>query len=275
MKKRILAITLAVSMLLCTTSALAEAGGTGLTREAPVETAYGTLSGVIIGVNPYYDADENVVDGIYFVNVETNGDPFTFYISEDSVALYGVPEVGKNIIGCYNLDGIMPMIYPPQHMISYYAVGLEDIEYVIGGEAIEALHPTIYGSFILVPARAMCEALGYEVEWNADDNAAEIGEDVRFYLDGDAYFKNGDEMSLGVKPVIINDRAFVPLSFFRDVLELNNAYLFEGQIVIDNEDHFGDIPNPCDDSCIYHSENGACHCHGHCETDGCECHGSH
>jgi hypothetical protein len=41
-------------------------------------------------------------------------------------------------------------------------------------------------------------------------------------------------IQLGTAPAIVEGKTFVPLSFFKEVTRLNNAYVFESQIVIDN-----------------------------------------
>ncbi len=41
-------------------------------------------------------------------------------------------------------------------------------------------------------------------------------------------------IKLDSAPELVNDRTFVPLNFFREILKMNNVYVFEAQIVVNN-----------------------------------------
>jgi hypothetical protein len=72
---------------------------------------------------------------------------------------------------------------------------------------------------VMIPLRAVAEALGYQVDW---DRPAVL-------LDGKPVLNIGEHGS-----VLRDNRTFVPLAFFKDVMKVNNAYIFEGQVEINN-----------------------------------------
>ena len=126
------------------------------------------------------------------------------------------------------------------------------------------------GVTVMVPLRAIAQALAFEVTWIPEDRAVELGlpaalewnwalEDVtvmtatpppgqvfsttpimRLAIGNEyvsyTYGMSGLMFTLPVSPVIVNGHTYVPLvSFFRDVLTLSNAFVFEGQIEIQSE----------------------------------------
>ena len=76
---------------------------------------------------------------------------------------------------------------------------------------------------VLVPVRAVAEALGYEVNWDGDLRAVTVGTEqmgVNFVIGENSYKKSKmTPFVLEAAPVIINDYTYVPVSFFSDVLE--------------------------------------------------------
>jgi len=112
-------------------------------------------------------------------------------------------------------------------------------EIVVNGEVIAAPVPTTYGvhdgSVVMVPLRAVAEALGYDVLWNEELQSVQLGVAINLWI-GQEEFHIGRMAPLGlqVPPTIIDNYTFVPLNFFRIALN-QNAYVFEGQIVIETE----------------------------------------
>jgi hypothetical protein len=89
----------------------------------------------------------------------------------------------------------------------------------------------------MVPLRAIAEALGYDVTWNNELQRAFLGKDISLNIGSDSYtYMKMAPIQLGTAPTIVEGKTFVPLSFFKEVTRMNNAYVFESQIVIDNEE---------------------------------------
>jgi len=87
----------------------------------------------------------------------------------------------------------------------------------------------------MLPLRAISEALGFEVAWDGENRIVTLDREIRFPIGKDLYRdSDGQDHVLGAAPVIVEDRTFVPIGFFKKVLAVNNAYVFEGQITIDN-----------------------------------------
>ncbi|WP_432665435.1 stalk domain-containing protein [Wukongibacter baidiensis] len=78
---------------------------------------------------------------------------------------------------------------------------------------------------IMVPLRAVSEALRYEVEWDSDNQSIEIkggNQWTKLYIGKDEYFfARIKPFPLGEAPEIINNRTFVPLDFFKEILKAN------------------------------------------------------
>lgn len=110
------------------------------------------------------------------------------------------------------------------------------MEIVVNNEIIEA--PAAYTNdqgIVMVPLRAIAGALGYEVTWINETRSIILGKDISLTIGKDNYVSGeGAIIQLGTAPELTGERTFVPLSFFREVIQMNNAYAFEGQIVIDN-----------------------------------------
>jgi hypothetical protein len=90
---------------------------------------------------------------------------------------------------------------------------------------------------VMVPLRAMTEALGYTVHWEQASRQVSLGESISFKIGEDQYqTASQGTVSLGTPAVLKEGITYVPLKFFKSVLLMKNAYVFEAQIVVDNEE---------------------------------------
>ncbi len=88
---------------------------------------------------------------------------------------------------------------------------------------------------VMVPLRVIAEALGHEVGWDGETYTITIGEKAALKIDAKDYTAVDEAIvTLEAAPVLVNDTTYVPLNFFTKVLMLNNAYVFEGQIDIND-----------------------------------------
>lgn len=88
---------------------------------------------------------------------------------------------------------------------------------------------------VMVPVRAIAEALGSTVKWNDDIQSVIVDTGITFKLGEDQYnYMRMMPIKLEAKSELVEGTTYVPLSFFREVMKVNNAYVFEGQIVVDN-----------------------------------------
>lgn len=185
--------------------------------------------------------DENLIsmDGDLKLNVS---DETEIYLPDGTV--YEGNLTNKKLIVVYS---VIMESYPAQttpERIIVLAEKAEDLplydvskmEIVVNNEVIEA--PAAYTNdqgTVMVPLRAIAEALGYEVTWHNDTRSVTLGEDIALTIGKDSYIRGSHApVSLGTAPELKGERTFVPLSFFREVIQMNNAYTHEAQIIIDN-----------------------------------------
>ncbi|OPL07489.1 MAG: hypothetical protein AVO33_05035 [delta proteobacterium ML8_F1] len=117
-----------------------------------------------------------------------------------------------------------------------YTLKVEEMPIVVEDQIIETPRPFFNAEgYVMLPLRAIAEALELTVSWDEKKREVLIDGKIIVPVGRDLYRDaGGNQHSLGTAPVIINGRTFVPISFFRNVLALNNAYVFEGQIEINN-----------------------------------------
>ncbi|MDF2890354.1 MAG: copper amine oxidase family protein [Clostridia bacterium] len=90
---------------------------------------------------------------------------------------------------------------------------------------------------VMVPLRAIAETLGFDVIWNNAEQSVMLGKGISLKIGEDNYiYMKTAPIQLGNAPEIKEGKTYVPLNFFREVTGMNNAYVFESQIVIDNEE---------------------------------------
>lgn len=169
----------------------------------------------------------------------------TEIISQDGTVFSGVLH-DRNLVVTY---GITTRSIPAQTNPTKIVVLSEKADTVIGdvskmdtvvnNKKIEA--PAAYVNekgTVMVPIRAIAEALGYDVIWNNEQRSVELGnKGISFKIGEDNYlYLKTAPIQLGTAPEIKEGSTYVPISYFRDVLGMNNAYVFEAQIVINNEE---------------------------------------
>jgi len=188
-----------------------------------------SYSGVVTEVQSY---DDGI---IVFIETANEG-TVSFYIDENSsdITMFP-PTVGCDFTAFFDASLPVPSIYPPRYHAVSYAACLDKLEYVIDGELLDAPAPILKDFTLMVPARAVLEALGFTAAWNEELNIAEVGATISFSLTENSYIKaRMAPIQLEAAPVVIDGKAYVPLSFFTTIAGQNNAYIFEGQIVIDD-----------------------------------------
>jgi len=107
-------------------------------------------------------------------------------------------------------------------------------EIVVNNELLEdATLPFENDGIVMVPLRAVAEALGYDVSWNGYLRSVQLGVAIHVWIgDTEVHFGRMAPIEISTAPILLNNLTFVPLDFFQDVLG-QNAYVFEGQVVIE------------------------------------------
>ena len=87
--------------------------------------------------------------------------------------------------------------------------------------------------FTMVPLRSVAEALGLEVVWEGKSEGIRVGIAVTLKIDQDSYtFAKMAPIKLGMAPELVEGITFVPLDFFTEVLQMDQAEIVENQIII-------------------------------------------
>ena len=118
-----------------------------------------------------------------------------------------------------------------------YSIDASGWPILVDGVLVDA--PAAYQTdnvVIMVPLRVLAEALGFEVKWVAESRSVTLDETIKLTI-GSSVYKNGEkEIELAAAPALVNGFTYVPLvGFFRDVLDLPNAFAFEGRIEVHSE----------------------------------------
>lgn len=90
---------------------------------------------------------------------------------------------------------------------------------------------------IYVPVRAVCEAMGMEVQWDNDNHIVTIV-DLPIYVTFSPYadgftFARTAPMMLGVSPYLTEGTTYVPATFFKEILPTTYSYAENGAMLID------------------------------------------
>lgn len=115
-------------------------------------------------------------------------------------------------------------------------IDVSNMDIIVNDKKIEA--PAAYTNkegIVMVPLRAIAEALEFDVNWNGESQSVMVGKGISLKIAEDNYiYMKTSPIRLGAAPELVEGKTFVPLSFFKKVAHMNNAYVFEAQIVIDN-----------------------------------------
>lgn len=94
---------------------------------------------------------------------------------------------------------------------------------VVNGKKIDA--PSAYinkQGTVMVPLRAISEALGFDVTWIGQSKSVMIGKGISLTQGVDNYiYMKTAPIQLGTAPEVVDDKTFVPLSFFKEVVRMN------------------------------------------------------
>lgn len=121
-----------------------------------------------------------------------------------------------------------------------YAKSFETADIAVNGEVIGSLGAFLTDDGILmVPVRAVAEALGYGVEWFEDTQSVQLGKSLMFSIGEDSYsFARMAPTPLGAAPVLKDNRTFVPIDVFNLPVPSQSGnirwYLADGQLHIES-----------------------------------------
>jgi len=106
----------------------------------------------------------------------------------------------------------------------------------VRGEKIDAPEPYVRNNWVFLPLRAVAEALGYEVFWEAETSSIALGVGIRLQIGSYEYTVGRmAPITLNNAPIIVNGLTYVPLEFFGEVLGLDASFMIQdghGEIII-------------------------------------------
>ena len=119
-----------------------------------------------------------------------------------------------------------PEEQPPVSQAPEYKIyPADDVKVLINGAPLEMqVKPVIVNDRVLVPFRAIFEAMGAEVEWEAETRTVRGTKrmfSVEFIIDGSNCVINGAPRLLDTPAIIVNDRTLVPVRVVAEGLNAN------------------------------------------------------
>ena len=112
-------------------------------------------------------------------------------------------------------------------------------EIVVDGELIEAPVPFMISTetnhHLMLPLRAIAEALGYEVSWDAETRSIRLGNAIVTTIDSTELLVGRAAPHAMEKPtILVGSHTFVPAEFFRTATGVS-VFSFEGQVLVETE----------------------------------------
>lgn len=96
--------------------------------------------------------------------------------------------------------------------------------------------PVIQNDRTLVPVRFIAESLGYDVEWNPDDNSAVIDNGkIIMYIGTNKAKINGQNVTLDVASTLLGDRTMVPLRVIAETLDCTVDWFGTNRMILVNK----------------------------------------
>ena len=132
-----------------------------------------------------------------------------------------------------------PALLSPEDIAALSAVleeSLRGAPVMVLGEAIDAPAPIVRNNLVFLPLRAIAEALGFDVTWEAETASVALGVGIRVQIGSYEYLVGrAAPITLGHAPFIADNNTYVPMEFFSMVLNFEAGYMIEdmrGEIFI-------------------------------------------
>jgi len=125
-------------------------------------------------------------------------------------------------------------------LMSSVAAASENITVNINGQPLvfQDAQPVMVGDRVLVPLRAIFEALGAAVSWDESTNTVMASKEQTFIvlqIDNPQAFVNNEPVQLDVPAQLIQERTMVPVRFIAQSLGANVNWVEETQTVEINQ----------------------------------------
>jgi len=114
--------------------------------------------------------------------------------------------------------------------------GLRGAQITVHGNVIDAPEHIVRDHLVFLPLRAIAEALGFDVFWEAETASVALGNAIRVQVGSYEYLVGrAAPITLHSAPFIANNTTYVPMEFFSEVLGYDAGYMIEdnrGEIII-------------------------------------------
>lgn len=113
----------------------------------------------------------------------------------------------------------------------------QQLRVVVNGNELYGAEPVIVNGSTMVPLRAIFEALGAEVNWNADTKTAlgyANGKSVQITVNSTTAYVNGGEVYLAQSAIIQNGSTLVPARFIAESLGADVVWNADTKTVVIN-----------------------------------------
>ena len=104
------------------------------------------------------------------------------------------------------------------------------------GEVLEGVSSTVDGDGgnVLVPLFPITDRLGVVTTWDADEQKAIIRGEVTIWVGRDYHInRDGETVTFGPPPELIDDTLYVPITYFEHVIVGYKATVEDGYVVIE------------------------------------------
>ena len=142
-------------------------------------------------------------------------------------------------IRVFVIFGVITILWSVTIDSVYGSVPLGQTEYTSGGiivnsRSVSAPPPSVTEGVIMLPLRAVAEALGLTVDWNGSERRIDIGGVYSVWIGRPVISRDGGRTTheFGPAPEIIDGRTFVPISFFNFGISGVNAGIEDGIVVV-------------------------------------------
>ena len=133
-----------------------------------------------------------------------------------------------------NIEPLPEVTFPDFSELPYELNGEIVVNNVmLTGVPAPFLQATETGTMLMLPLRAIAEALDYDVRWNGELRSVQLGAAIHLWIgSNEVHHGRMAPIELSTAPVIVNDLTFVPFDFIRNVLG-QTIYVFEAQVVVE------------------------------------------
>jgi len=179
-----------------------------------------------------------VLDGRNMRVIYENNEAISIMVLFETITTLPITLSPEDLAALPN-DGFASIVALPAELVSEHIEYIElNGEIVVNNEILDGAAAPFWQEIendyvVMVPLRAVAEALGYDVNWDETLQSVRLGVAIHTWIgSAEAHIGRMAPIEFSTAPIIVNSLTFVPLDFFSNVLG-QTIYVFEGQVVIE------------------------------------------